>query len=115
MTIWLDVQLSPAMAPWISAQFSVTAVAVRDLGLRDSKDREIFLAARCEGAVVMTKDSDFAWLQQELGPPPQPIWLTFGNTSNMHLKQILARNLGRALGFIQAGEPLVEISTGWSP
>ncbi len=108
----MDAQLSPAIAPWISAQFSVTAVAVRDLGLRDSKDREIFLAARPAGAVVMTKDIDFAWLQQGLGPPPQLIWLTFGNTSNAHLKRILARNLGQALGFIQAGEPLVEISAG---
>ena len=112
MTIWLDAQLSPALAPWISAQFSVTAVAVRDVGLRDSKDREIFLAARRAGAVVMTKDSDFAWWQQELGPPPQVIWLTFGNTSNVHLKQVLTRNLGRALGCIQAGEPLVEINAG---
>jgi predicted nuclease of predicted toxin-antitoxin system len=56
MTIWLDAQLSPAMAPWVWAQFSVTAVAVRDLGLRDSRDREIFFAARRAGAVVMTKD-----------------------------------------------------------
>ena len=92
----------------------MTAVAVRELGLRDSKDREIFLAARRAGAVVMTKDSDFVWLQQELSPPPQLIWLTFSNTSNAHLKLILARNLGRALGFIHAGEPLVEISTGQS-
>ena len=68
MTIWRDAQLSPAIAPWISAQFSVTALAVRELGLRDSKDREIFLAAKRAGAVVMTKDSDFVWLQQELGP-----------------------------------------------
>jgi len=112
MTLWLDAQLSPAIATWISAQFSLTAVAIRDLGLRDSKDRGIFLSARHAGAVVMTKDSDFVWLQQELGPPPQLIWLTFGNTSNAHLKEILTRNLDRALGFIQAGEPLVVISAG---
>jgi len=56
MTIWLDAQLSPAIAPWISAQFSMTALAVRELGLRDSKHREIFLAAKRAGAVVMTKD-----------------------------------------------------------
>jgi predicted nuclease of predicted toxin-antitoxin system len=43
MTVWLDAQLSPAIAPWISVQFSVAAVAVRDLGLRDSTDREISL------------------------------------------------------------------------
>jgi predicted nuclease of predicted toxin-antitoxin system len=57
----------------------------------------------------MTKDSDFVRLQQELGPPPQLIWLTFGNTSNAHLKQILTRSLGKALEFIQAGETQVEV------
>ncbi len=29
MKIWLDAQLSPALAPWMSAQFAVSAVAVR--------------------------------------------------------------------------------------
>jgi predicted nuclease of predicted toxin-antitoxin system len=32
MIVWLDAQLSPAMAAWISGQFAVPAVAVRDLG-----------------------------------------------------------------------------------
>ena len=110
MTIWLDAQLSPAIAPWISTEFSVPAVAVGDLSLRDAKDRVIFFAARRARAVVMTKDSDFVWLQRESGPPPQLIWLTFGNTSNTHLKQVLRENLERAFRFIEAGEPLVEIS-----
>lgn len=110
MTLWLDAQLPPAIASWISKKFSVSAIAVRDLGLRESRDHEIFLAAREADAIVMTKDSDFARLQQELGSPPQIIWLTFGNTSNTHLEQILMQNLRRALEFIQSGEPLVEIS-----
>ena len=109
MTIWLDAHLPPAIAPWITGQFPVAAVAVRDLGLRGSKDREIFLAGRRADAIVMTKDRDFAWLLRELGAPPKVIWLTFGNTSNARLKQILARNLGSALAFLQAGETLVEI------
>jgi predicted nuclease of predicted toxin-antitoxin system len=98
------------MAPWISKQFSVSAIAMRDLGLRESREREIFLAAREAGAIVMTKDNGFARLHQELGPPPQVIWLTFGNTSNAHLKQILTRSLGKALEFVQSGETLVEFS-----
>jgi len=32
---------------------------VRDLGLRDATDREIYDAARAAGAVVITKDRDF--------------------------------------------------------
>ena len=62
MTIWIDAQLSPQLAPWISDKFGVQAHAVRDLGLRQAEDRIIFLAARKQNVVVMTKDSDFLTL-----------------------------------------------------
>ena len=81
MRIWVDAQMSPAIATWISSNYAVTAVAIRDLGLRDADDKEIFEAARQEKAVVMTKDSDFVLLLDRLGPPPQVILVTCGNTS----------------------------------
>jgi predicted nuclease of predicted toxin-antitoxin system len=110
MTIWLDAQLSPAMATWISIEYAVPAIALRDLGLRDSTDREIFFTARESGAVVMTKDSDFVRLLEEYGPPPKVIWLTCGNTSNARLKEILAETFEKAMELLEAGEQLVEIS-----
>jgi predicted nuclease of predicted toxin-antitoxin system len=58
MTIWIDAQLSPTIAVWIRNNLKVDAIAVRDLGLRDGTDREIFMAARQVAAVVMTKDND---------------------------------------------------------
>jgi predicted nuclease of predicted toxin-antitoxin system len=73
MTIWIDAQMPPAIAAWLSSNFAVSAVAVRDLGLRDAEDKEIFQAARRENAVVMTKDSDFVLLLDRLGAPPQLI------------------------------------------
>jgi len=39
MTIWIDAQLSPAIAKWIAESFLVQAIALRDLGLRDATDR----------------------------------------------------------------------------
>ena len=48
MRIWIDAQMSPAIAAWISNNYAVSAVAIRDLGLRDAKDKEIFQAARQE-------------------------------------------------------------------
>ena len=59
MRIWVDAQMSPAIAMWISSNYAVSAVAIRDLGLRDAEDKEIFEAARQEKAVVITNDSDF--------------------------------------------------------
>jgi predicted nuclease of predicted toxin-antitoxin system len=110
MIIWLDAQLSPAMASWISREFSVSSVAVRDLGLRDAKDSEIFSAARKANAIVMTKDVDFEHLVENSGPPPQVILLACGNTSNAQLKQILKRSFDRTMEWLQKGEPVVEIA-----
>jgi predicted nuclease of predicted toxin-antitoxin system len=82
MTIWVDAHLSPAISAWIANTFGVAAVALRDLGLRDAEDPEIFEAAKAQGAIEMNKDSDFVDLVERLGSPPQIIWLTCGNTSN---------------------------------
>ena len=110
MTIWLDAQLSPAITTWISGQYGVIAIALRDLGLRDATDREIFFAARVADAIVMTKDSDFVMLLEKEGPPPKVIWLTCGNTSNARLKEILTETLEKAIELLETGERLVEIS-----
>lgn len=109
MTIWTDAHLSPAIAKWLIENYSVQAATLRDLGLRDATDRQIFEAARQSGAVVMTKDSDFVELVKRLGSPPQIIWLTCGNTSNTYLKNLLAATFQQAMDLLQAGEPLVEI------
>jgi predicted nuclease of predicted toxin-antitoxin system len=109
MILWLDAQLPPSAAPWITATFGVEAVAVRDLGLRDAKDPPIFQAARAAGAVVMTKDSDFAEMVRRLGSPPQVLWVTCGNTSNARLREILTQVLPAALELLARGESLVEI------
>ena len=111
MNIWLDAQLSPALAPWITANFAgVEATAVRDLGLRDAEDEVIFFAAREANAIVMSKDSDFVDLQLRLSPPPNIIWLTCGNTSNKRLQQILTAKLDEVLNLLNQGNHLVEIS-----
>jgi predicted nuclease of predicted toxin-antitoxin system len=108
--IWVDAPLSPAIAEWISFNFSAPATALRDLGLRDATDRAIFFAARNASAILITKDSDFLRLLDEFGSPPKIIWLTCGNTSNARLRQILTKTLPRALSLLQS-EQLVEINS----
>lgn len=111
MTIlWVDAHLSPRIARWISAHLpEVTAQPLRELGLRDADDDEIFVAARAAGAVVLTKDSDFLRLLERHGSPPKILWLTCGNTSDAALRQILEQHLATALALLDGGEDLVEI------
>lgn len=110
MIFWVDAQLSPALAPWITEQFGIEAYSVKHLGYRDAADQDIFHAARAAGAVVMTKDSDFLRLQDQHGPPPQILWITLGNTSNARMKEVLRQTLLRAVALFEGGQPLVEIS-----
>ena len=45
MKIGIDPQLPPKLAQWIRENFGLEAFALRDLGLRDARDSEIFAAA----------------------------------------------------------------------
>jgi predicted nuclease of predicted toxin-antitoxin system len=79
---WIDAQLPPLLAEWLSAQFNVEAVALRTLGMRDAADEEIFQAAQQQDIVIISKDSDFVELISRYEPPPQLIWVTCGNVTN---------------------------------
>lgn len=107
--VWVDAQLSPAIASWLRETFDAEATAVRDLDLQHGEDHIIFERARAAGAIVITKDRDFADLVTRRGPPPQIVWLTCGNTSNASLRAILATAWPHAATLLDAGEPLVEI------
>ena len=109
MTLWLDAQLSPRIARWVSETLAFEATPVRELNLRKSEDEQIFFAARKANAIVITKDGDFVNLLERHGSPPKIIWLTCGNTSEAALKQILASALPEAMRLLEAGDDLVEI------
>ena len=108
--IWIDAQLSPALAAWINRNYEeVEAKSVRAVGLRDAGDKEIYRAARKAEVIVMTKDSDFLNLLDRLGPPPKMIWVTCGNTSNRRMRHILNQTLPSAIDMLEGEEEIVEI------
>ena len=104
-------RLPPSLCDWLNTEFGIEAEAVRSVGLLDAEDEEIFAAARSAGVVVMSKDADFARLVERHGPPPQIVWITCGNTSNRELRRTLKATLHEARELLEAGEPLVEVSS----
>ena len=110
MKIWVDAQISPDIAQWFGSTHGIEALPVKNLGLRDAKDRNIFLAAREAKVVVLTKDRDLVDLVTQLGSPPQILWLTCGNTSNAKLRAILMQAWPTAATLLEAGEKIVEVS-----
>jgi predicted nuclease of predicted toxin-antitoxin system len=109
MIIWVDAQLPPTLAAWLVETFGVTAFSLKELGLRDAKDTEIFEAARQPNLVIMSKDSDFVDLVCRLGSPPQILWLTCGNVTNQNLRRLLSSTFAEAIAQLQQGEIVVEI------
>ena len=86
------------------------AVALKDLGLRDASDRDIFFSARDAKAVVLTKDRDLVDLVIQLGSPPQILWVTCGDTSNARLTAILMQAWPAAVTLLTSGEKIIEVS-----
>lgn len=109
MKFWVDAQLPPLLAAWLSEQFHVEAIALRTLGLRDATDAGIFQAAQQQGIVIISKDSDFVELVSRYGPPPQLIWVTCGNVTNRQLQIVFNKTFPASLELLGAGQVMVEI------
>lgn len=109
MIVWVDAQLPPQVAQWLSGRFSIEAKALRELGLRDAEDRDIFTAAASANAVILTKDRDFVDMAMMLGSPPKIIWLTCGNCTNRHLMDVVLHQFDKVIKLLESGEGIVEI------
>jgi len=110
MEIWIDAQLSPILALWINQSFNaVHARSMRSLGLQTANDEEIFLKAKTQKAIIMSKDIDFVKILERYGAPPQIIWITVGNTSNANMRKVLGKHFPIIIKMLKDGEPLIEI------
>lgn len=52
---------------------------VRDAGLREAEDTEIWRYAADHGFIIVSKDSDFHMMSIMYGHPPKVVWLRTGN------------------------------------
>lgn len=107
--MWIDAQLPPQLARWVTAVPDVEATHTFDLGFLGAADPKIFEAARHAGAVVITKDVDFVELLERHGAPPQVVWITAGNTTNAVLRRLIDTLWPRCAELLRAGHALVEI------
>ncbi|MFI3217716.1 MAG: DUF5615 family PIN-like protein [Methylococcales bacterium] len=109
MIYWIDAQLPPQLAIWLSQTFKVEAYSLRDLNLRDAENEQIFQQARQQGIVIISKDSDFVEMVLRLGIPPQLLWITCGNVTNRRLQELLTQVFPKAEKLLATGEVVVEI------
>lgn len=108
MRLIVDAQLPPLLAEELR-RAGCDAVAVREIGLRDAKDSEIWNYAISIGAAIVTKDEDFAERCIHSQESPAVIWVRIGNASNTALLARFMPNLSQALIKLSAGDRLIEI------
>ncbi|WED63362.1 DUF5615 family PIN-like protein [Synoicihabitans lomoniglobus] len=85
MKFLVDAQLPPALALWLR-EAGHEATHVEDAGLRDAEDGKIWTHALESGAVIMTKDEDFAARSTQVAKAPVIVWLRVGNATNPVLR-----------------------------
>ena len=88
MKLLFDQNISFRLVDKISKYFP-EARQVKQLGLTDSTDWEIWDYAKNNNYTIVTFDADFFDLVTVLGHPPKIIWLRTGNRTTNHLAEIL--------------------------
>jgi predicted nuclease of predicted toxin-antitoxin system len=104
----VDAQLPPALARWL-AERGHTAEHVFDLGMAGASDRDIWVYAGQAGAVIVTKDEDFAERRARVGGGPSIVWIRVGNTSRRELLTWFRFRLPVIVEALDRGETLIEI------
>lgn len=108
MKFLIDAQLPPALAGWLR-EAGHEASHVEDAGLRDAEDGAIWAHALKTGAIIVTKNEDFAARSIRTESAPMIVWLRVGNTTNRVLRLWLE---ARLVGIVQlAGQQhrLIEV------
>jgi predicted nuclease of predicted toxin-antitoxin system len=86
-----DQNLSPGL-PRSVADVYPGSVHVREVGLRDSGDSEIWDYAKLNGFIIVSKDSDFQQRSLLYGFPPKFIWLRVGNCRTKLIEDLLRKH-----------------------
>ena len=107
MLFLIDAQLPPGLARWLSEN-GYPSEHIDVLGLRAASDDVIEAKARELGAVIWSKDADFAERARRT-QGLQVVWLRFGNTANAALRSKLSPHLRAIESALKEGDVLVEI------
>ncbi|MGI8988789.1 MAG: DUF5615 family PIN-like protein [Bryobacteraceae bacterium] len=111
MTVWIDAQFSPLLAPWLASRFGVASMHVAEIDLLFASDELLFHSAEKAGAIVITRDREFAQLAKVLVPPPKAVWITAADPSLSAVQKLLDGAFERALSLLEAGESIVELKS----
>jgi predicted nuclease of predicted toxin-antitoxin system len=88
LKLLFDQNLSPRLVGRLADLYPSSA-HVREIGLQEAEDLEVWLFAGARGFVIASKDSDFHQLSFLHGPPPKVVWLRVGNGPTRAVEDLL--------------------------
>jgi predicted nuclease of predicted toxin-antitoxin system len=88
MKLLFDENLSPRL-PALLASIYPGSRRVRECGLKGGPDDDIWVFARDNGFVLVSKDSDFYQRSMLHGHPPKLVWIHLGNCTRNQLVNLL--------------------------
>lgn len=103
MRLLFDQNISPRIVKQLEYEFP-SAKQVRDLGLENSSDIEIFEFAKKHHYSIVTFDSDFVDLNIIKGFPPKIIWIRTGNLTTKAIAELLNENINTIQNFLDSAE-----------
>lgn len=92
MRLLFDQNLSFKLVPQLDDAFPGSA-HVRERGLDQASDDDVWLFARDGGYCVTSKDGDFSDEDRFPGPPPKYLQLTIGNASTSQVEAFIRDRL----------------------
>jgi predicted nuclease of predicted toxin-antitoxin system len=93
-----DQNLSDRLVEHLADLFPGSA-HVRDLGLDRSNDETVWIHAKSEGFILVTKDDDFRQRSFLYGHPPKVIWVRLGNCTTADVETVLRSRHADILAF----------------
>ena len=107
MRFLVGARLPPALARRLEA-LGHRAEHVADCGLAAVPDEAIRRPAASIGAIIVTKDEDFA-IRRLLQPGPAVVWLRLGNSRRSALLARVEAALQAIVSALERGEAIVEV------
>jgi predicted nuclease of predicted toxin-antitoxin system len=108
MKFIIDQQLPPALCAWLQER-GHEAEHVRDVGLREASDSDIWLRALSTGAIIVTKDEDFASRRKVVVSGPAIVWLRCGNVSTSALLDLLTGEWSAIASELEQATSVIEV------
>jgi predicted nuclease of predicted toxin-antitoxin system len=108
MRFVVDTNLRPALANWLNEHGHEAAHATA-LGLESERDIEIWRHAASIGAIIVSKDEDFALLKAANANGPKVVWIRIGNAVRRVLMRRLVTAWPSVLEKLEEGCGVVEV------